>query len=66
MSNEKRVLVLDRYEHKVLRNILLEQRNNLIKEQKMTDSIDEILLKTINAPVKKLFKMRKKDEIKAR
>lgn len=66
MSEEKRVLILDRYEHKILINTLCEKRNNLIKEQKTTDTVDEVLLKTIDAPIKKLFKKRIKVEEKAR
>lgn len=60
MSEEKRVLILDMYDHKLLINTLNEKRTNLIKEQKTTDAIDEILIKTIDAPKKRLFKKKEK------
>lgn len=52
-KEEKRVLTLNRYEHGVVVNALNEMRNDLICEDRSTDIVDEVLLKTINAPVKK-------------
>ncbi len=52
-KEEKRVLELDRYEHGVVINALNEMRNDLIGESRSTDIIDELLLKTIDAPTKK-------------
>lgn len=63
MREEKRVLVLDRYDHKIIMLALNEKRNELLKEQKPTNAVDDVLLKTIDAPVKRLFK--KKDKIKS-
>ena len=63
MRDEKRVLVLDRYDHKIIMLALNEKRNELLKEQKPTNAVDDVLLKTIDAPVKRLFK--KKDKIKS-
>ena len=51
MSNEKRVLELDQYEHSLLIHSLNEQRNQMIKEQEPTDAVDEILLKIIDASI---------------
>lgn len=65
MSEEKRVLELDKYEHKAIANILFEKRTTLIEENKDKDFIDEILEKVLDAPTKKktLFKKGKnKDE----
>ena len=65
MSEEKRVLELDKYEHKAIANILFEKRTTLIEENKDKDFIDEILEKVLDAPTKKitLFKKDKnKDE----
>ena len=65
MSEEKRVLELDKYEHKAIANILFEKRTTLIEENKGKDFIDEILEKVLDAPTKKktLFKKDKnKDE----
>ena len=53
-KEEKRVLTLDKYEHGVVINALNEMRNDLIGEDRPTDIVDEILLKTIDAPVKKV------------
>lgn len=61
MKEEERVLTLDDYEYGVVVNALNEMRNELIKEDRPTDAVDELLLKTIDAPTKK-FKRRKQDE----
>lgn len=53
MKEEKRVLTLDEYEHGVMVNALNELRNDLIGEQRPTDAVDDLLLKTIDAPTKK-------------
>ena len=53
-KEEKRVLELDRYEHGVVSNALNEMRNDLIGEDRPTDIVDELLLKTIDAPTKKV------------
>ena len=54
VKEEKRVLELDRYEHGVVINALNDMRNDLIGEDRPTDIVDEILLKTIDAPTKKV------------
>ena len=61
MREEKRVLTLDGYEHGVMVNALNEFRKELIEEQRPTDAVDELLLKTIDAPTKKQ-KRRSHDE----
>ncbi|KUO73196.1 MAG: hypothetical protein APF77_13120 [Clostridia bacterium BRH_c25] len=61
MKEEERVLTLDDYEYGVVVNALNEMRNDLIKEERPTDAVDELLLKTIDAPTKK-SKRRKQDE----
>ena len=53
MKEEERVLTLDHYEHGVMVNALNELRNELIEENRPTDVVDELLLKTIDAPTKK-------------
>ena len=53
-KEEKRVLTLDRYEHGVVVNALNELRNDLLEEQRSTDIVDEVLLKPIDAPTKKV------------
>lgn len=53
-KEEKRVLTLDRYEQGVVVNALNELRNDLLEEQRSTDIVDEVLLKAIDAPTKKV------------
>jgi hypothetical protein len=50
---EERVLKLDDYEYGVAVNALNELRNDLIEEQRSTDVVDDLLLKTIDAPAKR-------------
>lgn len=52
-KSEKRVLSLDRYEHGVLINALNELRNDLLREERPTDAVDDVLIKAIDAPTKK-------------
>ena len=51
---ERRVLSLDQYQHGVIVNALNDKRNDLIKEKRPTDIVDEVLLKVIDAPAKKV------------
>ena len=53
-KQEKRVLTLDSYEHGVVVNALNEMRNDLLEEERPTDIVDEVLLKVIDAPAKKI------------
>lgn len=54
MKIEKRIIALNQYEHGVVINALNDMRNDLIEEDRPTDMVDEILLKTIDAPTKKV------------
>ncbi len=49
----ERVLTLDNYEYGVMVNALNEFRNDLIEEERPTDAVDDLLIKTIDAPTKK-------------
>lgn len=63
MSDEKRILELDRYEYGAVVNIINEKRTNMINEQKDTEFVDEILRKVIKAPSKKKgFNKKSRDE----
>lgn len=53
-KEEKRVLTLDQYQHGVVVNALNDKRNDLIKENRPTDIVDEVLLKALDAPAKKV------------
>jgi len=64
VKDEIKLLELDKYELGILINALNEFRNKLIKEQRETEPVDEVLLKAIDAPSKKkiLIRSLKKDE----
>lgn len=53
MQEEERVLTLDNYEYGVVVNALNDMRNGLIEEQRPTDAVDDLLIKTIDAPTRK-------------
>ena len=53
-KEEKRVLTLDKYEHGVVINALNEMRNDLIGENRPTHAVDDVLLKAIDAPTRKV------------
>ena len=61
MSEEKRVLELDKYELRAVADIVNEKRKDLLSENKNNEFINEILEKILNAPAKKksLFKKEK-------
>lgn len=52
-QEERRVIALNSYEHGVVINALNELRNGLIREERPTDIVDELLLKTIDAPTRR-------------
>jgi len=53
MKKERRILVLDKYEYGIIINALNDFRTKLIIEGSPIEWVDEILLKTIYAPMKK-------------
>ncbi len=53
MREEKYRLELDEYEHSLLIGSLNDKRNDLIRESRPTDAVDELILKTAKAPKKK-------------
>ena len=53
MRNKKYYLVLDDFERRVVVNCLNKMWNNLIANGKYTDAVDEVLLKIIDAKLKK-------------
>lgn len=54
MKEERKVLTLDSYEQGIVINALNDMRNKKLNEQKPTDAVDDILLKAIDAPTKKV------------
>ena len=55
MSVKKRILVLDDEEIGIVINALNEFRNYLIGKGQESEIVDDVLLKTIYAPTKKLL-----------
>ena len=53
MSEEKRVLLLDDFEQRLVVNGLTEFRNDLLREEKPTEDVDDLILKVIDAPTKR-------------
>ena len=58
---KKYYIVFDEYERGIIINALNDKRNALIKEERYTDAVDEVLLKVINAK-RKRFKIRYTEE----
>jgi len=56
MTMEKKyILKFDDFEHRVLVNALNSMRNKLIQEGQYDDALERLILKVIDAPVKKRF-----------
>ena len=53
MKETYRILKLDKYEHGITINALNTLRTLLIEEKRETDSVDNLLLKVIDAPTRK-------------
>ena len=53
MSDEKKVITVDDFDHRLMVNGLNNFHNDLIKEDKPTEDVDELILKVIDAPTKK-------------
>ena len=53
MAGEKVVVTLDDFEQRLMINGLADFRNDLIREDKPTDDVDDLILKVIDAPTKK-------------
>lgn len=50
---EQRVVVLNKYEYGLIINSLNEIRTKLIRENKPTEFVNELLLRLLNIPVKR-------------
>ena len=57
MRNQKHYIAIDESERRIILNALNALRNYLLAEGRYTDAVDDILIKVVNAPVKK-FKIR--------
>lgn len=57
MRNQKHYIAVDENERRIILNSLNSLRNKLLAEGRYTDAVDDVLIKVVNAPVKK-FKIR--------
>ena len=57
MRNQKHYIAIDENERRIILNALNTLRNKLLAEGRYTDAVDEVLIKVVNAPVKK-FKIK--------
>ena len=53
MVHEKVVVELDNFEQRLMVSGLADFRNDLIREDKPTEDVDDLILKVIDAPTKK-------------
>lgn len=53
MADEKKIITLDDFEQRLMVSGLMDFRNDLIKEEKPTEDINDLILKVIDAPTKK-------------
>ena len=57
MRNQKYYIAIDESERRIILNALNALRNKLLAQDRYTDAVDDVLIKVVNAPVKK-FKIR--------
>ena len=53
MSGQVRVIEVNDFEHRVMMRILSDKRNQMIAEDESPEDVSDLLLKVIDAPVKK-------------
>ena len=53
MSKDIRLIEVDDFDHRLLVNSIMEFRNKVIHEGVSTEDVDDLLLRIIDAPVKK-------------
>ena len=54
MLKKRHYLYLDEIEYRVLIRSLVQMKNRLIHEVRFTDCVDELILKVLSAPVKRI------------
>ena len=62
MADEKKVLTLDEFEQRLMVSGLMDFRNNLLKDDKPTEDINDLILKVIDAPTKKEKRRAEREE----
>lgn len=50
---ERRTIIVDDFEHRVIVEALADRRNDYIAEKKPTEDVSDLLLKVIDAPTKR-------------
>ena len=53
MAEEKKVVTLDEFEQRLMVSGLMDFRNDLLRDEKPTEDINDLILKAIDAPTKK-------------
>lgn len=62
MAEEKKVLALDEFEQRLMVSGLMDFRNDLLKDDKPTEDINDLILKVIDAPTKKEKRRAEREE----
>lgn len=62
MVDEKKVLTLDEFEQRLMVSGLMDFRNDLLKDDKPTEDINDLILKVIDAPTKKEKRRAEREE----
>lgn len=62
MAEEKKVLTLDEFEQRLMVSGLMDLRNDLLKDDKPTEDINDLILKVIDAPTKKEKRRAEREE----
>ena len=57
MRNQKYYIAIDESERRIILNALNALRNELLAQDRYTDAVDDVLIKVVNAPIKK-FKIK--------
>lgn len=53
MAEEKKVVTLDDFEQRLMVSGLMDFRNDLLRDEKPTEDINDLILNAIDAPTKK-------------
>ena len=56
MAEEKVVVTLDNFEQRLMVSGLADFRNDLIRDEKPTEDVEELILRVIDAPTEKVRK----------
>ncbi len=54
MLKKRHYLYLDEIEYRVLIRSLVQMKNKLIQQGRFTDCVDDLILKTLSAPAKRI------------